>query len=355
MPKPSLDLALQTLVTVVTELPDLAASADRIAFLHAMPHEGLLPLQSKLQCEQVFKPRHQRLKAAGFTCVDKLEGTYPVVLLLPERQREQTFDDFARAYDLLEDGGTLIVSLHNDWGAKRYEKHFVEVAREVEHFTKSHCRVFWAQKSTRWHTDAIDQWRGLARLRRMLDEQFWTKPGLFAWDRIDVGSKMLVDCMPKKMHGTIADLGAGWGFLSQHLLRTYPDITALDAFEADREGVEATRRNIGNTMAHARVHALWHDVTEGIQGRHYDFVVMNPPFHDGREPDPGLGMKFIAAAAQGLRSSGQLWLVANKNLPYEGLLAEVFGVVNNVAERDGYKVLMAAQPKHEVFFRRKKR
>ena len=56
----------------------------------------------------------------------------------------------------------------------------------------------------------------------------------------------------------------------------------------------------------------------------YDVIVMNPPFHDGRDADPMLGLKFITTAAMSLRSTGDLWLVANKHLPYENLMAETF-------------------------------
>ena len=112
---------------------------------------------------------------------------------------------------------------------------------------------------------------------------------------------------------------------------------------------------MGNVKVAARARALWWDVTAGIEPRHYDSIVMNPPFHDGREPTPELGMKFLAAAARGLRSEGQVWLVANRHLPYEELLDEVFDSVVMVSQNDNYKVINASFPKHELFFQRGKR
>ncbi len=355
MSQSSLELALQTLAHLVGNSTELTDAAGRIAFMHALPHDGLAHLGDKLECEQAFKPRNKRLRAAGFRVVDSLSATYPIVLLLPERQRQQTFADLARAHDLLEDEGVLIVATHNDWGAKRWEKHVNEAGGATQHLTKWHCRAFWTKKTARWNTAMLEEWRGQADLQRVIDGQFWSKPGLFAWDHIDPGSAMLIECLPPGIHGAVADLGAGWGYLSQHLLRTRPEIRELDAFEADRDGVEAARRNLKNAQAQARSQALWYDVTEGIQPRHYDFIVMNPPFHDGREADSTLGMKFIGAASQGLRTAGQLWMVANRHLPYEAILEEVFDEVIKVREENGYKVLTARAPRQERFTRTRRR
>ena len=74
-----------------------------------------------------------------------------------------------------------------------------------------------------------------------------------------------------------------------------------------------------------------------------DFVVSNPPFHDGGAEDRRLGQAFIAKAAAMLRKGGVLWLVANRHLPYERPLAEAFARVRPVADRDGYKVFEAVR------------
>ncbi len=348
-------LALDTLVYTLEAHPEFLAGTDPIAFLRGVPHEGLDHLNPRLVCEQVYKPRAERLEQAGIKLVDRIEGTYNLVLLLPERQKEQTLADMARGFDLLKPGGTLVVALHNDWGAKRFEKHLAEIVGEVQTISKHHCRVFWAHKTGKLNTALLDEWRPLADLRRGIEGHYWSKPGLFAWDHIDEGSAMLVQALPKNLHGHVADLGAGWGFLSTELLKRFERIVGLDAFEADRDAVEAARRNLGNVPVPFRPKVHWQDVTQGVGERRYDFVVMNPPFHEGREPDPTLGMKFIAAAARALKASGQLWLVANRELPYESLLQEAFDQVKQVQQEDGFKVIQASQPRHDLFFQRQRR
>ena len=70
-----------------------------------------------------------------------------------------------------------------------------------------------------------------------------------------------------------------------------------------------------------------------------DFVVMNPPFHDGGEEDRGLGQAFVRRAAAALRRGGALRLVANIGLPYEATLAESFDQLRRLEQSGGYKVL----------------
>ncbi|WP_163545134.1 methyltransferase, partial [Klebsiella pneumoniae] len=58
-----------------------------------------------------------------------------------------------------------------------------------------------------------------------------------------------------------------------------------------------------------------------------DFVVMNPPFHDGGAEDKALGQAFVRRAADLLKPRGTCWLVANRHLPYEAVLAPLFKTV----------------------------
>jgi 16S rRNA (guanine1207-N2)-methyltransferase len=345
MSRPSDDsqAAVETLAYALAQQPELLESAERMTFLRAQPHEAFSPLRPKMLCQQAYKPRASALQAGGYKMGEAEAGTQDVVLLLPERQKEQTLASLAHGLDLLKPGGTLVVSLHNDWGAKRFQKALAEVAGPVEMLSKHHCRVFWAQKPEIFgaHEALLAEWRQHGQLRRVLDGNYWSKPGFFSWDRVDEGSALLVKHLPDSLHGSVADLGAGWGYLSEQLLLKCQDVTALDCYEADQDALEAIRRNLGLLPVKVRPRLLWHDVTTGIDRQHYDAIITNPPFHEGRAADPHLGGKFIAAAAAGLRSQGQLWLVANRHLPYEQLLEEAFDHHHTVVEDGVYKVMHA--------------
>ena len=213
------------MLLVLQREPSLLPAEGRIAFLHARAHAGLKELfGDRLVCHQDYKPQADALEAEGFKNVGGFEGKFPMVLLLPDRQREQTLADFARAFDLLEDGGVLLVGLHNDWGARRYEKTLNAFAGGVQALSKIPLPCILDAQD--WRRSTLPLMRSGARMESCasaIDGRFWTRPGLFSWEHVDKGSQLLTEHLPKHIEGRVADLGAGWGFLSDfHSRGTIP-------------------------------------------------------------------------------------------------------------------------------------
>ncbi|MBE7495783.1 MAG: methyltransferase [Verrucomicrobiaceae bacterium] len=338
--------------------PDIGEEG-RVLFLRAQNHPALDHFRGRVSCQQTWKPRADELEAADFTVVREEQGSHPTVLVLPDPQRDLAVSDIARGYDRLAEGGMLMVAQHNDAGGKRTEQLFAELVGRgrMQTHSKHHSRVFWAVKEPgmEWNSTLLEQWRQRGVMRRVMDGRWWSKPGLFSWDRIDPGSALLATHLPADLRGDAADFGCGWGFLSDHLLRNCHDIDSLDLYDADADAFECARRNLGIIPTHIKPRPVWHDLTKGIERSRYDVVVMNPPFHDGKDQDPLIGLRFITTAATSLRPDGQLWLVANRQLPYESLLSETFAESRLVIEQDGFKVLHAAQPTVQPVIERRRR
>ncbi len=174
-------------------------------------------------------------------------------------------------------------------------------------------------------------------------EGFVTTAGVFSADRIDRGSALLAAGLPDRLGRRVADLGAGWGYLSAEILKR-PDVGELHLVEAEHAALECARRNIGD--ARARFH--WADATRFTAPHPLDAVVMNPPFHTGRAANPGLGRAFVAAAARLLAPRGRLWMVANRHLPYEAALTLHFDEITGIGGDGGFKLLKAARPRRHA-------
>ena len=104
--------------------------------------------RSGLVCEQSFKPEADALHRAGHESRLPPENgpteTYPLVLLLPPRQRDEARASMARAIAATRSGGTLIACAANDAGARSAEADLARIAGPLETLTKNRCRVFWA-------------------------------------------------------------------------------------------------------------------------------------------------------------------------------------------------------------------
>lgn len=306
------------------------------------------PLHDKdwpgLVCEQTFKPDADALERGGAQVVTHAVDTFPLVLVLPPRQRDEARALMARALAATKTGGRIVAAAGNNEGARSIEGDLERIAGPLESASKNKCRVFWTQPlQDSVDTALLEQWRTLDAPRPIADGRFVSRPGVFAWDRIDVASALLASHFPADLAGRAADLGAGFGFLSERLLVRCPRIDALDVYEAEHRALDLARTNLAAFESRAKIAYLWHDVTQGLR-RSYDVIVTNPPFHTGAAAErPDVGRRFIAAAADALNTGGRLWLVANRHLPYETVLTSSFGQVRTVALRHGFKVIEAVK------------
>jgi 16S rRNA (guanine1207-N2)-methyltransferase len=306
-----------------------------------------------LVCAQHDRAAHDALRAAGHAVLagedPEPETRWPLVLLLPPRQREAARALFAASLARLQPGGRILACMPNREGARSGAADLARIAGPLASLSKHHCRAFWTGPLEGPGCAALqEEWRALAQPRWIASPQvpgggFHSRPGIFAWDRVDPGSALLAGHLPGDLAGSGADLGAGWGFLALAVLERCPGVRALDLFESDARALACARLNLAPHAPRVPLGFHWHDVAAGVPGR-YDFVVGNPPFHAaGREARPELGRAFIAAAAAALRPGGRLWLVANRHLPYEQALDEGFAQVRQVVQRDGYKLLEAVR------------
>ncbi|WP_101926408.1 MULTISPECIES: class I SAM-dependent methyltransferase [Luteimonas] len=325
----------------------------------AWPDDGALFLRARpgipttggrwpgLVCEQSFKPLHAALQRAGLDVLpadgDAALPGKPLVLVLPPRQRDESRAVLARALQTVTPGGWVLASVANDEGAKSAQDDLARLAGNIGALSKHKCRVFWAQAGATVDAALVAEWAALDRPRAVLDGRFQSRPGVFAWDRIDPASALLASHLPTTLAGRGADLGAGYGFLSAELLQRCPGVTSLDVHEAEARALALARRNLDALGAPATLHYHWSDVTTGLP-EVYDFIVSNPPFHaHGREGRPDIGRAFIAVAAAALKPGGALWLVANRHLPYEEVLDARFGEVREVAASGAFKVIHAVR------------
>jgi len=238
----------------------------------------------------------------------------------------------AQALRALKRGGSLLGFAPKDKGGSRLKKALERFGCVVGEDARRHhrfCRVV-RPESLRDLDAAIAA--GSPRIAPALG--LWSQPGVFSWDRLDPGSARLLAALPD-LAGRGADLGCGVGVLAQRVLAS-AQVMALACVDVDRRAVECARRNLDDP----RVELVWGDA-RGLALSDLDFVVMNPPFHDGGAEDKDLGVAFIKAAAGMLRKGGSCWLVANRHLPYEAPLAATFAKAEVRADGGGYKVIEA--------------
>ncbi|HZV85371.1 MAG TPA: class I SAM-dependent methyltransferase, partial [Brevundimonas sp.] len=266
---------------------------------------------------------------------DMAEGSADAVMVYaPPGVLERRYT-LALALKALKPGGRLDVMAPKDKGGARLKKELAAFGVEVAESAKAHhrrCVVIRPEALT-----GVDEAVAGGAPRLVEGLEAWSQPGIFAWDRVDAGTMLLAQTLPP-LKGAGADLGCGYGALATVVLAS-PAVTALRLIDLDRRAVEAARRNVDDPRATFD----WADARTVEANGDLDFVVMNPPFHDGGAEDRRLGQAFIRQAAALLKKGGVLWLVANRHLPYEADIAAAFKRAQPVADKGGYKVIEAVK------------
>ncbi|MBN9669542.1 class I SAM-dependent methyltransferase [Roseibium aggregatum] len=342
------DSALETLfLPLETEAVEISDDA-RILFLRARAGRELNAFKAHdLLCEQSFAPDRDALQKAGLKVEPETaaEG-FDAVLMLPGRQRQEARAQLARGVAKARPGGVVIACAPNAEGAKTLESDLADLLGGAQKLSKHKCRVVWETlRPESVNKELLAEWLALDAVRPILDGAYLSRPGIFAWDRIDPASRLLAGLLPDSLKGRGADLGAGFGYLSRAVLEKAPKVAALDLYEAEKRALDLAERNLEAFRGKKTLNGIWSDVTKGIEGP-YDFIVSNPPFHQAGKADRAdVGQGFIRAAAGGLRPGGEFYMVANRHLPYEQTLTQVFAKVDQLADEGGYKVIRAVKGK----------
>ncbi len=292
----------------------------------------LSPLPSdRLTIVQSFRPDMDALARYGANVVSELPDHSELTIVFLPRSRALGKAWLAEAARITQ--GPVLVDGQKTDGIEAIAKDLRKRATVTVQISKAHGKLLGIAPDA----DLFD-WKDTGP--RITSDGFQIPTGVFSAEWPDPGSELLADCLPDKLGALVADLGAGWGFLSRSIL-TRESVSSCVLVEAEKRALDAARLNVPDPRARFE----WADARTYMPSEVFDTVVTNPPFHTGRAASPDLGVAFIETSARILKRRGQLFLVANRHLPYERHLAALFGEVAEIGGDRSYKVLRAARPK----------
>lgn len=313
----------------------------RALFLMARWHKHLERFEN-ITLFQPHKTAADDLGAGGYEVVTDIpegEGLYDTALVAITKNMLESRYLLARAITALRPGGRLIAAGENFAGGRRLPKLLQEFGLRFSNSVSRYKSRAVSVEVEDYDAQAVQAALAGGEAQQVLDGAYISRPGIFGWNKVDKGSALLACALPDYLSGRGADFGCGYGYLSREALQGHPDISELIAIDVDARAVACCEKNLkGND----KTKTLWADLTDPSQApQNLDFILMNPPFHDGKQTDISLGTAMIENAAKALSPGGVLWMVANRHLPYEQPLQTLFKNVEKVREENGFKVFRA--------------
>ena len=164
-------------------------------------------------------------------------------------------------------------------------------------------------------------------------------PGTFAHGKLDRGTRLLLDTLDElKPSGQVLDFACGNGVIGMSVLSLH-SASVLTLLDTSALALESARCSLRANNMEATVMAS--DGLSHLEGD-FDWIISNPPFHQGVRNNLDIARNFVAGAANFLTESGKILLVCNLHLPYPAWLTDYFIQVETVRTGRGFKVILAS-------------
>ena len=284
-----------------------------------------------------IKDSLREAKGLGFVISTILQHYYDIIILELTKSKETNLGLIALAEQYIKDEGKLIVNGDNQIGVKSFLKNISNHWPAEKTMIKKKGRIAIYQKKKQ----KFSHWKKYQDFHINRDG-YYTRCDMFSPKEIDKGSKKLTSAFNAKLFGEVADLGAGWGYLSKEALRLNDKITKVTLFESNYSAYLASKKNIDDERAKFRWASLYN--IKNLKAR-FNHVICNPPFHSGRPKDMGLLRSFIFYSSRLITHQGSVWMVFVSGVYLENELRNYFDNIKILYKDNHYFVCQLLKPK----------
>ncbi|MCI3879981.1 MULTISPECIES: methyltransferase [Acinetobacter] len=226
-------------------------------------------------------------------------------------------------------------------GVERAAKQLQPYGKTLKLDSARHCQ-FWQMKIEKTEQlKPLENWLKSYTVQIDQDQlEICALPGVFSQNHLDVGTAVLVPYLSQVKSGKIADFGCGAGIISAYLAKLNPN-QQIFALDVDAFALRSTELTFQKNSLSLNQLTLQPVTGFGDAPKELDAIVSNPPFHQGIHTNYDASEELCRLARVHLKSSGELWIVANRFLNYPPLIEQSFGQCMVKADQQGFKVLYA--------------
>jgi 16S rRNA G1207 methylase RsmC len=168
--------------------------------------------------------------------------------------------------------------------------------------------------------------------------EFLTASGVFSKNRVDLGTRLLVESMVLPEEGCILDVGCGYGAVGIAAAAFNPNLHVI-MVDVNERAVWLAKQNIKiNHVGNAKVKRGYLYVP--VKELSFNCVLSNPPVSAGME----IVKAIISEAPEHMAGKAMFQMVVKSKVGGKRLLMifeQAFGNVQVLARESGYRVLMS--------------
>jgi 16S rRNA G1207 methylase RsmC len=208
------------------------------------------------------------------------------------------------------------------------EKYFTTI-EQTRARKKARVILLKDPKNIECYSGLIKEWK----YNELVLKQYF---GVFASNRIDIGTQFLLENFPNNLNkGKVLDLASGNGIIAKYLEYENPN-NEYYLMDDSWLAIESSKMNINNP----KTQFIWSNSLEldEFKTMKFDLIVSNPPFHFEHENTLNIAINLFEGVHKKLTQNGSFIVVANKHLNYRVYLTKIFGVVKNINENSKFVI-----------------
>lgn len=257
-----------------------------------------------------------------------------LIYFWPKNKQEACFQlDFLCTH--LAEGSQIFVVGENRSGVKSAESIMEGISTLQKIDSARRCGLYHGELEHPTSFDISRWWKGY----QIDNIKVHALPGVFSHNELDIGSDLLLSTLTEPMSGNLLDLACGNGVLAAVIGSQNPDMT-LTLSDVSASAIDSSIATLEANTLKGKV--ITSDVYSDIDDK-FDWIVSNPPFHDGLNTSYSAVENMILQAPKYLKKGGRLRIVANAFLPYPDLLDKAFGGHELLAKTGKFKVYQSTK------------
>lgn len=267
-----------------------------------------------------------------------VDGEYSNALVVMPKSKQQLLFLLDMCAARLVVGGSIYVVGENRSGIKSIHKQ-ISIGSTTKIDSARHCVLL--RIDIERENSKFDPLNYLKVNEYQAGDRQWlcaALPGVFSHDGLDKGTMLLINSLPKVLHGKVLDFACGAGVIASCMQKYMPNLQ-VELSDVSAIALFCAAHSLHANQQHGKLIAA-----DGLQGQsnQYDAIISNPPFHTGLKTDYSIVTGFIQQSTQFLQKGGKLFIVANRFLPYAEQLSQHYELVNTIAQTNQFSVYQSA-------------